>query len=415
MRVSRRLLHSGKQDSGTTASRRHFGVISRMLPSVRVPLSGERLQVTYRLAGDEREARAKAENICLEQTVELPRDLVPAGDILNHIVGSIESLEAVNSNHHLVVISYAVETTGFELAQLLNVVLGNSSLQPGIRVERLDLPDRLLKSFNGPRFGIQGLRERLKVSERPILCTALKPMGLAPDELADLAYQFALGGIDMIKDDHGLADQAFSPFRERVPRCAEAVARANRETGYNCIYLPNVTGPADRVVENALFAKEAGAGGLLMSPGLIGFDFMRLLADDDRIALPILNHPSFQGSFVVSPDQGISPYALFGQIARLAGTDGMIYPNFGGRFSLTREECLSINAGCVVPMGRIKPSIPVPAGGMSLDRVPGMLSLYGRDVVLLIGGGLMKKGRDIVENCREFRRLVQESEDKDQV
>lgn len=379
-----------------------------MFGNPRVPLSGERLRVTYRLTGDEREARAKAEGICLEQTVELPRDLVPAGDILNYIVGTIENLERLDLNHHLAVISYAVETTGFELPQLLNVVIGNSSLQPGVRVERLDLSNSLLDAFKGPRFGIQGLRESLGVEGRPILCTALKPMGLSAAELANLAYRFALGGIDMIKDDHGLADQAFSPIRERVPRCAEAVARANRETGYGCIYLPNVTGPSDRVLENALFAKQNGAGGLLLSPGITGLDFMRVLADDDRIALPILNHPSFQGSFVVSPEQGISPYALFGQIARLAGADGMIYPNFGGRFTLSRDDCLSINEGCVVSMGRIKPAIPVPAGGMSLNRVPGMLSLYGRDVVLLIGGGLMKQGPDLVQSCREFRRLVQE-------
>lgn len=379
---------------------------TRVLPNANVPLSGERLRVTYRLTGDEREARAKAESICLEQTVELPRDLVPAGDILDYLVGTVESIQPLDSNHHLAVISYAEETTGFELPQLLNVVIGNSSLQPGVRVERLDLPDGLLGAFKGPRFGVSGLREWLGVAERPILCTALKPMGLAVEDLANLAYQFALGGIDMIKDDHGLADQAFSPFRERVPRCAEAVARANRETGYHCIYLPNVTAPADRVLENALFARQNGAGGLMLSPGITGLDFMRELADDDRIALPILNHPAFQGSFVVSPDQGISPYALFGQIARLAGADGMIYPNSGGRFTLSREDCLSINEGCAVPMGRIKPILPVPAGGMSLDRVPGMLSSYGRDVVLLIGGGLMKQGPDIVGSCREFRRLV---------
>src|SRR5690606_2754524 len=132
-------------------------------------------------------------------------------------------------------ISYAVETTGCELTQFLNVVFGNSSIKPGIRVERLDLPPGLLNAFKGPRLGRDGLRALLGVPTRPLLCTALKPMGLSAKALAEFAYRFALGGMDVIKDDHGLANQSFAPFKERVERCAEAVARANRETGGNCI------------------------------------------------------------------------------------------------------------------------------------------------------------------------------------
>src|SRR5690606_31533630 len=154
----------------------------------------------------------------------------PPGDIPDHIVGRVETFESLAPDAHLARISYAVETTGYELTQLLNVVIGNSSIQPGIRVERLELCDSLLATFRGPRFGRQGLRDYLGVHDRPILCTALKPMGLCADDIAKLAYQFALGGIDIIKDDHGLADQSYCPFHERVARAVEAVARANAET-----------------------------------------------------------------------------------------------------------------------------------------------------------------------------------------
>jgi hypothetical protein len=43
--------------------------------------SGDRFFVAYRIAGTEKEARAKAEDICIEQTVEFPADEVPAGII----------------------------------------------------------------------------------------------------------------------------------------------------------------------------------------------------------------------------------------------------------------------------------------------------------------------------------------------
>lgn len=376
-----------------------------MLPTPNLKLSGERLAVIYRITGATlAEAQARAFDVAVEQSIEFPYEIAPV-NIQQEIVGRIEAALPCEGAWRFT-ISYPVEASGFELTQLLNLLFGNSSIKPGIRVERVDLPDSLLAHFRGPRFGVAGLREYLGVTDRPLLCTALKPMGLSASELADLAYQFALGGIDIIKDDHGLADQPFSPFAERVARCAEAVAAANRETGRQAIYMPNVTAPADRLLRQAHLAKELGAGGLLVAPGLVGFDGMRMLADDDALALPIMSHPALLGSFVTSPENGMSHYALFGQICRLAGADATVYPNWGGRFAFSRAECASIAAGASEGMGELKPIFPSPGGGMSLERVPELYEVYGRDVILLIGGGLFKKGPDLIANCREFLAMI---------
>lgn len=366
-----------------------------------------RFSVLYNLAGEEKAAYQRAKDICLEQTVEVPDALVPDGLIREHVLGRIESFEARPEGGYAAGISYAAEIAGRDLTQLLNVLLGNISMKPGIRAERLDLPEAMLRSFRGPRFGRRGLRDTLGVPARPLLCTALKPLGLSATGLADLAYRFALGGIDIVKDDHGLADQRFACFRERVQLCAEAVARANRETGGRSIYVPNVTAPFDEILSRARFARGRGAGGLLVAPGLTGLDAMRFLADDDALALPILSHPTFQGTYVLCPSSGMSHSLLFGQLARLAGADATIYPNFGGRFGFTRDECLGIVRGTEMEIGRLKPIFPTPGGGMSLDRVPELLAVYGRDVILLIGGGLMSPGSDVIDNCRRFRALVE--------
>lgn len=369
-------------------------------------ISGERFSVVYRLTGDEKEAHRKAWDICLEQTVEFPEELVPAGMIRDEIVGRIEDFRPVSENVYEATVSYAVETTANEFTQFLNVVFGNISIKPGYRVERLELPDALLGQYRGPRFGRDGLRELLGVKTRPLLFTALKPMGLNPGQLADMAYQCALGGIDIIKDDHGLTDQVFAPFDERVYRCVEAVAKANGETGQHCIYVPNITAPADKIFKRAKTAKDLGAKGLVVAPAITGMDMMRILADDDDLAIPIFSHPAFQGSYVTSPDNGISHFALFGQLTRLAGADAVIYPNFGGRFSFSREECADIARGTAVEMGAIKKIFPSPGGGISLDRIDELLELYGREVVFLVGGGLFKQGADLTENCRYFNRKV---------
>jgi ribulose-bisphosphate carboxylase large chain len=322
------------------------------------------------------------------------------------VFGRIELFEPWHSGSYKAVISYAVEIAANELTQLLNVIFGNSSIKPGIRVEHLDLPDSLLRAFNGPRFGREGLRKLLHVPKRPLLSTAVKPMGLSCQELADLAYQFALGGMDMIKDDHGLTDQCCSPFEERVKRCAEAVRKANNKTGGRAVYIANITAPHQEVMKRARTAKEAGAGGLMVAPGIIGFDLMRELADDDGIGLPVMTHPALQGSFVTSRN-GMSHGVIFGQLARLAGADATIFPNFGGRFSFSREECREIVTGTVEPMGQLKAIFPAPGGGMSLARVPEMIETYGQDLIFLIGGGLFKHGPDLVENCRYFRNMVE--------
>jgi ribulose-bisphosphate carboxylase large chain len=372
-------------------------------------LTGERFQICYRLSGvqSEDEAYVKANEICVEQTVEFPTDLLPQGDICEQLVGHIESLQRREKAIYEVTISYAVETAGRELTQLLNVIFGNSSIKPGIRVESLELPESLSSIFAGPRFGRAGLRALLNAHDRPLLCTAIKPLGLSARQLADLAYKFALGGIDIIKDDHGLADQPFCPYRERVERCAESVARANRATGLRCIYMPNISTRTDRIVAHVQFAKQVGAGGLMLAPGLVGMDTLREIADDDAVALPIMSHPAFQGSFVTSPENGISHYALYGQMMRLAGADAVIYPNYGGRFAFSYDECRQIVEGTQVMMGHIKSIFPTPGGGMSFEHIADMRELYGNDVIYLIGGGLHRHSGNIVENARFFSQLVQ--------
>lgn len=377
-----------------------------MTPGADPRTSGERFAAVYRVRGDEAHARAIAEAIAVEQTVEFPRLLLPPGGIEENVVGRVEALVPDGPGAWRCTVAYPVEDTGWELPQLLNVVWGNVSLLPGVRLVDLMLSPSLYARFSGPRFGREGLRQRVGVPDRPLLCTALKPMGLAAGELAAYARDFALGGIDLIKDDHGLADQPFAPWRERVARCAEAVAEANAESGRRALYVPNVSAPADELFERAHAARALGAGGLLVSPGLTGLDAMRALAADEALALPVLAHPAFLGTYALAEDQGIAFDVLFGTLMRLAGADVVIFPNHGGRFSLRREDCLQIAAATGRPLGPLRPAFPSPGGGMQLERIPDMLAEYGRDVVLLIGGGLFALGLGVRESSERFLAAV---------
>ena len=370
-------------------------------------LSGDRFKVQYRITGSEEEAWGKARNIAVEQTVEFPVHLIPDSNLLTEIVGQLEAFTPVGEGVTMVTISYPVEIVGAELTQLINVVQGLSSLIDGVRVEALALPRSLLAHYRGPRFGSAGWHDAVQVWDRPLLCTAIKPMGLTNPQLADMAYRCALGGIDIVKDDHGLADQPFSRFEERVPVCAEAVARANAKTGRHAVYAPNITAPADQILSRARFAREAGAGALLIAPAIVGFDAVRMVADDDRVALPILSHPTLSGNFVGSEMRGFSYYAYYGQLHRLAGADSPIFVNHGGRFPTTRADSEGLLAGCTVPMGDLKPAMPCPGGGMTLERIDELRDMYGSDAILLFGGGLHSAGDDLTENVRTFVQMLE--------
>jgi ribulose-bisphosphate carboxylase large chain len=352
--------------------------------------------ITYAISGPD--PLGTAEAIRVEQTIEFPFELAPTW-IQEQVVGSI-----VETNGSEITIAYNPDVTGGDVVQFLNLLWGNVSLFTGVRVVDIAIPDSVLASFPGPRFGVEGLREIFGAPTRPLLCTALKPMGLSAHDLAGYARTLAEAGFDIIKDDHGLANQPWAPWEERIAVVSETVRQVAETTGHRSVYMPTLNVPADRIVDAAHQAKQAGAGALLLLPGVTGFDTMRALAMDEDLALPIMSHPSFLGSHVVNQGQGISHGLLIGMINRLAGADLCIFPNYGGRFSFSPEECRDIQVRCSETVGSIRPSWPSPGGGMTLDRIDEMITFYGNDVTLLIGGALHRG--DLGDNARAMVRAV---------
>ncbi|MGH7644932.1 MAG: RuBisCO large subunit C-terminal-like domain-containing protein, partial [Gemmatimonadales bacterium] len=265
----------------------------------------------------------------------------------------------------------------------------------------------LLEHFPGPRFGIAGLRERCGVAHRPLLCAAAKPVGLTAAALAERCYRFARAGFDLVKDDHSLTDQKSAPFRERVERCHDAVARANRETGGRTLYFPNVTGPLATLDERLDVARAAGCAGVLVNALPLG---LGVVAGLGEWGLAVLSHPTFAGAFF-REDHGLAPEVLLGTLFRLAGSDAVIYPNVGGRFPdsvFSDEVCEAINGALRAPLGRLRPAFPVPGGGIDAARVPHWIERYGGDTIFLVGSSLYAQpdleaaARGLVESVRRY-------------
>ncbi|MGD8748046.1 MAG: RuBisCO large subunit C-terminal-like domain-containing protein, partial [Balneolaceae bacterium] len=262
--------------------------------------------------------------------------------------------------------------------------------------------------FKGARYGIAGIRKNYCIPDRPLSATALKPLGSSPSELADLCYQFAVGGIDIIKDDHGLANQEFAPFEDRVAACVSAIQQAADKHGRRSYYFPNITAFASETVNRYKKAAEMGADGVLVCPHITGLETMHRLARLD-IDLPIIAHPAFSGGLTTHETQGLTADFLYGQLWRALGADFVIYPNKGGRFTFSAEECKAINEAAQEVESPFKAVFPMPAGGIQVKNVDKWISEYGKDIAFLIGASLYEHEKGIRIASNEFSRKLNQN------
>ena len=237
-----------------------------------------RMTVTYRVRADAASIEERAQAIAVEQSVETPLSAIADERVLRDIVGEVQGVRELEPRLFEVRIGLAVETTGFEAGQLLAMLFGNSSLQDDVTLIDADIPDAMAAHFGGPRVGVAGLRATCGAGARALTCTAVKPQGMPVAALAELAGRLAAGGVDFLKDDHGLADQAYSPFSDRVRAIAEAVRRARGETGSRTLYVPSVTGCYEAAASQIALAIEEGLEAVMVEPMILGVsNFHRLV------------------------------------------------------------------------------------------------------------------------------------------
>lgn len=367
------------------------------------------LEISYRirLFNDET-LEQKLDALCREQTVELPADVTTRLDAW-YLTGCVTQTRRIDSITHKAVIRWPLDLIGKEVSSFLNLLYGNVSLMPGIQVTGIQwehLPEGLLP---GPSLGIQALRDRFNVPHRPLLCTAIKPAGFSTEQLSAFCRDFARGGIDIIKDDHSLADQAASRFYRRVDACMEVLQESGSNPDRHTRYFPNITADNDEQLQQRYeYAHNAGCGGVLLCPHITGLSRMAALARHPA-PLPIMAHPAFSGSLVANPGQGLTHGLLYGRLWRALGADFAIYPNTGGRFTFNAPQCRAIHYGARTRTRMpFKTCLPTPGGGIQRDRVAYWLKQYGMDTVFLIGGSLYQHPGGITRGVNEIMKKLQD-------
>lgn len=359
----------------------------------------ERFTVTYHVRSTAADIDARAQTIAVEQSVEMPLAAITSEAVLNDIVGEVQGIDDLGDGAFSVRIGLAVDTVGQDSGQLLNMAFGNTSLHDDVVLRDIDFPPSLLGVFPGPRLGIAALRARLKLRHRALTGSALKPQGLSPQALATLAEHMARGGLDFIKDDHGLANQSYSQFEQRVRACAEGVQNGARVTGHPTRYIPSVTGNLDQMRAQVRGLRKFGVDCLMIAPMICGFPAMQaLVAEFPDMA--VFAHPSMGGAARIAPE------LLIGKLFRLMGADAVIFPNYGGRFGYSQDTCRALADNARFTGDGRGAALPVPAGGMTVDRAKEIVEFYGSDTMLLIGGNLLMAKERITEETEHFVRAV---------
>jgi len=316
----------------------------------------------------------------------------------------------INPGKKTVKIAYPLDL--FELGnipQLLSSVAGNifgMKMIKSLKLEDIEFPRKYIKSFEGPKFGIEGIRKLLGVKKRPLVGTIIKPkLGLKTKEHAKVAYQAWIGGCDIVKDDENLSNQDFNPFKQRVKETLKMRNKAERKTGERKIYMPNVTAETEEMLKRARFVKRQRGEYVMLDILTVGWAALQSLKEAD-LGLVIHAHRAMHAAMTRNPKHGISMIVL-AKLARLIGVD-QIHIGALAKMEADEKEVVAIAKGIVMKKDwyHIKPVFAVCSGGLHPTLIPRLIHLLGKDIIIQAGGGCHGHPGGTIAGAKALRQSI---------
>lgn len=294
-----------------------------------------------------------------------------------------------------------------QIPQLFTSVIGNISITHGLKLVDLAFPKEWLKGFKGPKFGIDGIRKLLKVPERPTLNNMVKPCtGHTADVTADLVYKAAVGGCDVVKDDELISNPTFNTVEERITKVMEAVDRADSEKGEKTLYTINISNRLPDMFELADKAIELGANALMVNYLATGFEPFRKLAEDPSIKVPILAHMDFAGVYIGGEWTGMTSMLVLAKLPRICGADIVVTPAPYGKAEILDERFENNLRALRFPYQHIKPTLPMPSGGITVGMVETCVKDAGNDILIGSGGAIHAHPDGPTAGAKAFRQAI---------
>ena len=341
-----------------------------------------------------------AEHVAGESSIGTWTDVVTMSDKIKNMGARVFSID-----QNCIRIAYPMEL--FELGnmpQIMSSIAGNifgmKSVE-NLRLEDVRWPRKLMESFKGPIYGINGVRKLLKVRQRPLVGTIIKPkLGLDEKKHARVAYEAWIGGCDIVKDDENLSSQRFNKFEKRVKETLKMRNKAEKETGERKMYMPNITAETNEMIRRAKFVKKQGGEYVMIDVITTGWSALQTFRkENEDLKLVVHAHRAGHAAFTRNQKHGISMLVI-GDIVRLIGVDQLHIGTVVGKMAGGREEVVStmeeIEERIVVPHGHrmaedwhhIKPIFAVCSGGLHPGHVPRLMDILGKDIIIQMGGGI---------------------------
>ncbi len=277
------------------------------------------------------------------------------------------------------------------MTHLLSVLMGGQmdiDHIKGCRLLDVDL-SAIENRFPYPRYGIKGLRDKLGVYGRPLLCGIIKPkIGVSPHRVAEIALELAKGGVDIIKEDECLGNPHWCAFPERL----KAVQRALH--GYNVLYMPCITSDGWEVVRRARIAKTYGAGAIHLNIWG-GFGAYRELREN--VNLPIFFQKS--GDKIWTTGAYSIDYAIICKIINMMGCDMAHIGMYGGYLSESVGEIQKRQQA-------LKDTMPSFSCGSHPGLVGSLRKLFGDDIIITSGGSIHSHPMGTMAGAMAFRQAM---------
>lgn len=277
-----------------------------------------------------------------------------------------------------------------------------------VRLADVVIPDDVLASFHGPRWGIAETRRRCGLPPDALLIGAIvKPgAGLIPEEVAARCGDAARGGVDLIKDDEKMNNPAYCPLLPRVEAVVAALRRAEDETGRRVIYCPHVTGRPDQMLEAARAAVDAGATGVMVNVFAAGLASLEMLSAGDGPGVPIYVHSGGRSVLSQLSANGIDT-RVFAKFVRLLGGDYLdVYAQGGYLRAGTLEEATALAAVLRDDWGTIRPVLPTCSGGLTVSTIAPNYAAFGRDILPMAGSAIFNHPDGAAAGAAALRRAA---------
>ncbi|UCE29961.1 MAG: type III ribulose-bisphosphate carboxylase [Candidatus Bathyarchaeota archaeon] len=345
-----------------------------------------------------------AGGVCAESSIGTWTELATVEPYVQRLAACVFNIEGND-----VKIAYPIEL--FEPRNMPNIlssvsgnVFGLRTLS-SLRLNDIQFPSELIRSFSGPEHGVDGIRKLLRVYDRPLVGTIIKPkLGLKTMDHARVAYEAWVGGCDIVKDDENLSSQEFNPFEDRVIKTLESRTRAEKDTGEKKVYMANITAETHEMLRRAEFVIDHGGEYVMLDILTCGFAALQTLRKQD-FRLVIHAHRAGHGAFTKNPKHGIS-MRVVAKIARIIGVDQLHVGTVVGKMFDTRDEVTENCEALKMEMAGLKRVLPVASGGLHPGLVPALIEFFGEDFVIQAGGGIHGHRDGTVAGARAMQQAV---------